>query len=232
MGYRILAVSDDAKFCDLVRTCAAHGEYMLDIAPTGTSAVRLIQETHIDLALLDLKLPDMDGMAWLTMIRQTEKGAGLLVIAASARRVDTEVADAFELGAEDYILKNCDPSELTARIRAVVRRRFEREERLGGAMVVGPIALDPARHECRVRGKKAALRPREFELLEILMRKAGRVLSRVYLLETIWGMTATANTRAVDVGISRLRLALGRRAGRWVETVERFGYRFRTLEDR
>ncbi|HAH07857.1 MAG TPA: DNA-binding response regulator [Elusimicrobia bacterium] len=231
MGYRLLAISDDSAFCDLLRTCAAHGEHLLDISPTGTGAARLLAGSHADLAVLDMKLPDMDGMAWLGMARQTEAGAQLPVIVVSGKRVDSEVASAFELGAEDYVLKSCDPMELGARIRAVLRRRFEREERLGGAMIIGPVELDPARHECRVRGSRVDLRPREFELLEILMRKAGRVLNRIYLLETIWGMSASANTRAVDVGVSRLRLALGRRAGRWVETVERFGYRFRTPDE-
>lgn len=231
MGYRLLAISDDAGFCDLLRTCAAQGEHLLDVSSTGSGAARMLAEAHADLAVLDLKLPDMDGMAWLGMIRQTEAGSTLPVIVASLKRVDSEVASAFELGAEDYVLKNCDPLELGARIRAVLRRRFERMERLGGAMLIGPVELDPTRHECRVRGSRVALRPREFELLEILMRKAGRVLNRVYLLETIWGMSASANTRAVDVGVSRLRLALGRRAGRWIETVERFGYRFRTPEE-
>ncbi|MBI5244799.1 MAG: response regulator transcription factor [Elusimicrobia bacterium] len=230
MGYRLLVISEDERFCGLIRACAAQAEHLVDFSKTGAQAMRMLRERRVDLAVLDSKLPDMEGLAWLAMARQAEAGAKLPVIAASSRRLDAEVAAAFELGAEDYVLKNCDPAELTARIQAVLRRRFEREERLGFAMSVGPIALDPARHECRVRGKKADLRPREFELLEILMRKAGRVLSRVYLLEAIWGMSAAANTRAVDVGISRLRLALGRRAGRWIETVERFGYRFRTPE--
>ena len=85
--------------------------------------------------------------------------------------------------------------------------------------------MDPGRHRCYVGGKEVELRPREFELLEILMRKAGRVLSRPYLLESVWGMSSAANTRAVDVTVSRLRKALGGKAGKWVESVEKFGYR-------
>ena len=227
VGYRLLGISEDEKFRDLIRACAAQAGYLLDFSLTGTQAMRQLQENPADLVILDPKLSDMEGLAWLSMVRQTEVGAKLPVIVASARKLDSEVAAAFELGAEDYVLKACDPAELTARIRAALRRRFEREERRGFPMTVGPVAIDPARHECRVRGKKVDLRPREFELLEILMRKAGRVLSRIYLLETIWGMSSSANTRAVDVGISRLRLSLGRRAGLWIETVERFGYRFR-----
>ncbi len=230
MGHRLLTVGDDSKFQESVSNCASQAGHILESAQNGTQGMRVLQENTPDLAILDSRLPDMEGLAWLRMIRQTEPGLRLPVIVASAKRVDAEVAEAFDLGAEDYVLKTCDLVELSARIRAALRRRYEREERLGFAMSVGPLTLDPARHECRVRGKKVSLRPREFELLEMLMRKAGRVLSRTYLLETIWGMSASANTRAVDVGISRLRLALGRRAGGWIETVERFGYRFRSLE--
>ena len=138
----------------------------------------------------------------------------------------------FELGADDYLAKDVETAELTARLRAALRRRFERRDQLGSPMQIGPIRLDPGLHECRVRGQRRKLRPREFELLEILMRKSGRVLSRPYLLETVWGMSGNASTRAVDVGVSRLRRTLGRRAGNWIETVERFGYRFCRLEDR
>jgi DNA-binding response OmpR family regulator len=137
------------------------------------------------------------------------------------------VANAFDWGADDYILKGCQIPELLARIRAVLRRRFERAEPSGYAVARGPIALDPSRHECRVRKKIIALRPREFELLEILMRKAGRVLSRHYLLETVWGMNREAGTRAVDIGVSRLRQALGPHGSAWIETIPRFGYRCR-----
>ena len=231
MGYRILVIGDDPRFYQLVRGCTDQAGFDSTACATGSQALRELQQSRTDLAVLDSSLADMSGLAWLRMVRQTEAGAKLPVVVASARRVDEEMAEAYDLGADDYILKTFDSVELLARVRAVLRRRFEREEQVGYAIELGPVAIDPARHECRVRGKIIDLRPREFELLEILMRKAGRVLSRIYLLETIWGMSGTANTRAVDVGISRLRQALGRRAGRWVRTVERYGYRFMTPEE-
>ena len=231
MGYRLLVIGEDARFQEAVRSCVEPAGYTSNPCRTGTQALRELQEGRVDLALLESKLPDMPGLAWLRLVRQTEAGAGLPVLVASGRRADEEMAEAYETGADDYILKSCEPLELMARIRAVLRRRFEREEQLGSPMRIGPVALDPARHECRVRGKRVSLRPREFELLEILMRKSGRVLKRVYLLEAVWGMSGGANTRAVDVGVSRLRRALGARAGAWIETVERIGYRYLTPED-
>ena len=151
-----------------------------------------------------------------------ELGKDLPIIVLNDRKTDHSVAEAYRLGVDDYIAKPCHPAEFLARMRAVLRRRFEREQFMGAEMTIGSVMLDPAHHQCLVRGKPVDLRPREFELLEILMRKVGRVLSRSYLLESIWGMSHTADTRTVDVAVSRLRKALGLRAGSWVETVERY----------
>lgn len=227
MSYRLLAIGGNAKMGALLGGCVSDGGYVLDIVNTGTEGLRIIMESSPDLALIDVDLPDIGGLAWLQVLRQTGPGKELPVIVASDRKIDDEVADAFAWGADDFVLKDCDPAEFAARTRAVLRRRFERLERAGGMVSIGAITLDPARHRCLVRASRVSLRPREFELLETLMRKAGRVLSRAYLLESVWGMTRDVDTRAVDVTVSRLRRALGPRAGRWVETVERYGYRFR-----
>lgn len=228
MGYRILAVGDDDWFVEVVRQACAQADHDLHIVRTGAEAIIELPSERHDLLLVDLQLPDVLGTSWLKMLRQTDFGREVPVMALTGARSDREMAEAFDWGADDYLEKGLAAAEVSARIRAVLRRRFEREEQAGAAMTLGPLQLDPARHELRLRGKKLELNPREFELLEILMRKAGRVLSRSYLLETIWGMSRLASTRAVDVGISRLRGRLGPRAGRWVETVERFGYRFRS----
>lgn len=226
----MLLVSEDSKFEALVKQRAETAGFSFTGVAKGVRAMEEIEQRQPDLVFLDVKIPDMEGLAWLKMLRHTEAGKEIPVIVASHHKDEAEVAEAFEWGADDFILKSCDPVELAARIQAVLRRRFERDEQLGCAMSVGSIALDPSKHECRVRGNSIELKARQFELLEILMRKAGRVLSRVYLLEAIWGMSRDASTRAVDVGISRLRIALGRRAGSQIETVERFGYRLRNPE--
>lgn len=227
MAHRILLVGEAISWAETLSAEYSAWNLVVDRASTGNEALAALKDPP-DLVLLGLDLPDMSGLACLKALRQTEPGRELPVIMVAARRGEAETAEAFDWGADDFAALDCEPAERVARVRAVLRRRFEREESVGRAMSVGPVALDPARHECRVRGRLVALRPREFELLEILMRKAGRVLSRSYLLETVWGMSRRAETRAVDVGVSRLRAALGRRAGAWLETVERFGYRFRT----
>ena len=223
----MLMVGVSPEVENALRTFAERANFSLASASTGTKGMGAVQASSVDLALVDCDLPDIAGLAWLKMVRQTREGKELPVIVTSARRTDSEVAEAFEWGADDFVELPCVPEELLARLRAVLRRRFERDEQVGYAMSLGPVSLDPAGHQCRVRGKALEVMPREFELLEILMRKAGRVLSRSYLLEAVWGMSRNASTRAVDVGISRLRRALGPRAGRWVETVERYGYRYR-----
>lgn len=222
-----MSISGDPDWSESVRSLASSMEYSLELIRTGSMALNVILKHRPDLGLLDLNLPDVPGLSWLNMLRSTEAGSALPVIVFHDKKPDESVAEAFACGADDYILKSCHPLELAARIRATLRRRFERAEQLGGELRGGDVSLDPSRHICRVSGEEISLRPREFELLEILMRKAGRVLSRAYLLEAIWGMSRQAETRTVDVTVGRLRKALGARAGRCIDTVERFGYRFR-----
>lgn len=201
--------------------------HSLEIAPSAARGWDAVEHGQIDLLLLDIELPSLERLGWFKLMRQTVPGRGVAAILASTRNDDDEVAEAFEHDADDFVLKNCESAELTARLKAVLRRRTAHEWREEGPLKIGAVTLDSSRHQCLVRSTPVELNPREFQLLEVLMRKAGRVLSRNYLLETIWGMSRAADTRAVDVAVSRLRKALGRRAGRWVETIERYGYRFR-----
>jgi DNA-binding response OmpR family regulator len=209
----------------MASACAS--EYLVQEAETATSGLEKAVAGACDLAMLDADSPSIDGLGCLKTLRHTDAGRELPAMVVSERRSDDAVASAFEWGADDFLLKDCDAAELLARLRSVLRRRYEREAVWGAPLSIGAITLDPSRHLCLVRKAAVRLNPREFELLELLMRKAGRVLTRAYLLESLWGMSRFANTRTVDVSISRLRRALGRRAGRWVETIERYGYRFR-----
>lgn len=232
MGYRMLLVSADKDLARVLSALAPDAHYAWQVAGTATAGLEAALKQAPELVVLDLDVPDMRGLDCLRILRSTAEGRELPVIAVDGRKSDDEVREAFDWGADDFVLKDCDPLEWAARLRAVLRRRFERQPLADEALALGSVTLDPVLHECRVRGRLVALRPREFELLETLMRKAGRVLSRQYLLETVWGMSRLADTRSVDVAVSRLRKALGRRASAWVETVERFGYRFRRPEPR
>ena len=230
MSYRLLLVSADSRWADSVKRACAAQPISWEQTPSLSAAWGRLFENEADLALLDLDLPAAERLGWLRTLRAADAGGRLPVVLAGVRSED-ELAEAFELGADDCVAKNCDDAELLARVKAVLRRRFERALVQEGVLAGGDVALDLSRRVCRVRGKPLSLNPREFELLEALLRRQGRVLTRPYLLETVWGMSARATTRSVDVCVSRLRKALGSRAGRWIETVERYGYRFRDPAD-
>ncbi|MBI4350131.1 MAG: response regulator transcription factor [Elusimicrobia bacterium] len=227
-----LVISANPALIVLLEACSGQAGCLLETAGTGAQGFKALLAAKPDLVFLDIAIPDIEGLSWLAILREMREGKGLPVIVAGEKLGQEELARSFELGAEDCILfRHCDPRELAARVRAVLRRRTAQAEQPSAVLSLGPLELDPGRHRCFAGGKEVRLRPREFELLEILMRKAGRVLSRPYLLEAVWGMSSAANTRAVDVTISRLRKALGGKAGGWVESVEKFGYRFCDPED-
>jgi len=224
---RFLAISENPALIGLLQGCAKQGDYILEVVRTGAHGFKAIIAAKPDIVFLDIAIPDIDGLSWLGILREMREGKGLSVIVAGEKLGPEELARGFELGADDCIVfRHCDPRELSARIRATLRRHVAHAEQAAATLSMGPVELDPSCHRCFVGGKEVPLRPREFELLEILMRKAGRVLSRPYLLESVWGMASSANTRAVDVTISRLRKALGGKAAGWIESVEKFGYRF------
>lgn len=232
MGYTLLAVCGNTGPKHLLEQCSKEGDYELVTAKSGSRGTQLAGEISPDMILIDAHLPDINGLMCLKILKETKESRGIPTVVLCEKYSDEEMAQALDLGADDYICyTQCDPREFAARLRTVARRRLERDDHVSTALALGTVRLDPARHICIVGKRLKRLRPREFELLEILMRKAGRVLSRTYLLESIWGMSRQADTRTVDVTVSRLRQALGRRAGKWVETVERFGYRFRDPDE-
>lgn len=224
MPYFALVVDGDAAARNSLGT-ALKGEFEVTSCGLAREALDHLRSTRPpDIVIVDYDLPDMEGLTFLKVLRETELGRNLAVILTGRRNSDERVLESFAVGIDDHLPKPFDLREMIVRVRAVLRRRYERLEHFGAALAVGPIEIDPSQRLCLVSGKRIPLQPREFELLEILMRKAGRVLSRVYLLETVWGMRHTAQTRAVDVMVSRLRRRLGGRAGKSIETVSKLGY--------
>lgn len=227
MPYHLLFLSNQESDDREIRR-GLEREYSLRVCARGDKALEEIKAFSPDLLILDLELADMEGLTFLRVLRETPRGKDLPVIVLSLRKTDESVGAAFEYGAEDFMKRPVDPGELLARVRVILRRNREQLDHWGTPLTVGEIEIDPSQRLCLVKGRRVSLRPREFELLEILMRKAGRVLRRSYLLETVWGMSSAAQTRAVDMVISRLRGKLGSRAGRLIETVSKLGYSLRT----
>lgn len=224
MPYFVLVVDADAAARQTLGA-ALKGEFEVAACGLAREVLDRLRSTRPpDIVVMSWDVPDMECLTFLRMLRDTEIGRTLPVILMGADKSEETVVEAFNIGIDDHLAKPFDTRELTVRVRAVLRRRYERLEHFGSALAVGPIEIDPSQRLCLISGRRVRLQPREFELLEILMRKAGRVLSRAYLLETVWGMSSTAQTRAVDVMVSRLRRRLRGGGGRLIETVSKLGY--------
>lgn len=181
-----------------------------------------MQESLPQLVMLDIMLPQEDGLSVLQKIRENEATARLPVIMLTARNSEYDKAYGLDLGADDYIAKPFGMMELVARVRALLRRTADpapaREYR------VGSLSLDPGRHEVRVDGAPVQLTYKEFMLLKLLMEGKGSVLTRSVLMDKIWDLSAERENRTLDVHIRTLRAKLGS-AGRCIETVRGVGYR-------
>jgi DNA-binding response OmpR family regulator len=220
MPYNICGIGPS----DLCRTIQQlSDEFTLECFDAAHQALERLRSGPANLLIIDAELADMPGMELLRVIRETAYGRDLPVIFLSSTKTKETLAAAFGLGVDDYVQKPFDARELRVRVRAVLRRRFEAMEHWGGPLAVGRIEIDPAQRRCLVDGERVTLRPLEFAVLEILMLKAGRVLSRNYLLNNIWHSSSVADIRAVDTVVSRLRKALGKH-GKVIETVSKMGY--------
>lgn len=221
----MLVQSDGARRRLLEQGLLVQGFSVTPIA-LAVEAFAACRRDRPDAVLIDLATPDMDGLSLLAALRQMEEYRGMAAIVMVPKGGVEAVLRAFELGADDCMEGAVDMRELGARLGAVLRRRAARDQFLEAPIRIGDVRLDPSRRLCRVGRKEISLRPLEFALLETLMRRAGRVLSRRYLLENVWGMPGEASTRTVDVAVSRLRRRL-QSAGWMIETVLKAGYRLR-----
>lgn len=197
----------------------------------GEDAVDLAVKQHPDLVILDLMLPGMDGLEVCKTLKKENRTASIPIIMLTAKSQESDKIVGLELGADDYVTKPFSPRELIARIKAVLRRTKEKHK-LPEALKIGELAIDLLKIRVTVKGKPAELTAKEFELLKTLIKAKGRVLSRDYLLDTVWGLdhATEIQTRTVDVHIRTLRKKLKGEAKRII-TVKNYGYRFEADED-
>ncbi len=201
----ILLVEDDPDTRrHVARDLVAHG-YRVDEASTGGDALRTWEGRRPDLVLLDLGLPDLDGM---TIVRRIRRDATTPILIISARDQEPDKIQALELGADDYVTKPFGMGELHARIRAVLRRAAGPAADATGIVTIGPLTVDAPRHEVLVDGQTVALTPREFELLRVLVAHAGRVVTRGRLLRAVWGSAYSEESHYVHVYVSQIRRKL------------------------
>jgi two-component system KDP operon response regulator KdpE len=200
----LLVEDDDATRAAVRRDLVARG-YRVDDVPDGATAMARWAARRPDVVLLDLGLPDLDGLA---IIRRIRREATTPILVLSARGAESTKVEALELGADDYVTKPFGMAELNARLRAAIRRAAGPAADPAGRIVAGSLVLDAATHEATVDGRRLELTPREFEILRVLLSHAGRLVTRGRLLRAVWGEAYSAEDHYVHVFVSQLRRKL------------------------
>ncbi|MDQ1683198.1 MAG: two-component system, OmpR family, response regulator RegX3 [Frankiaceae bacterium] len=221
----ILVVEDEESFSDPLSYLLRQEGFDVSVAATGTDGIATFQRLGADLVLLDVMLPGMSG--W-EVCRELRKTSMVPVIMLTARDSEVDKVVGLELGADDYVTKPFSARELVARIRAVLRRHGELEPLMSTTVEAGPVRVDIDRHVVSVRGESIALPLKEFELLELLVRNSGRVLTRGQLIDRVWGADYVGDTKTLDVHVKRLRSKVEEdpAAPRHILTVRGVGYKF------
>ena len=223
---RVLVVEDEESFSDALSYMLRKEGFEVSVAATGTSALTEFDRTGADIVLLDLMLPEMSGTE---VCRQLRSRSHVPIIMVTARDSEIDKVVGLEIGADDYVTKPYSPRELVARIRAVLRRNAgEVAELAAPSLSAGPVRMDVERHVVTVSGAAVPLPLKEFELLEMLLRNAGRVLTRGQLIDRVWGADYVGDTKTLDVHVKRLRSKIEPEpsAPRYIVTVRGLGYKF------
>jgi len=222
---RVLVVEDEESFSDALSYMLRKEGFEVEVCPTGPDALDAFDRSGADLVLLDLMLPGLPGTEVCRTLRQR---SNVPVIMLTAKDAEVDKVVGLELGADDYVTKPFSSRELVARIRAVLRRQGDTEEAPTATLEAGPVRMDVDRHVVTVRGNQVQLPLKEFELLEVLLRNADRVLTRMQLIDRVWGVDYVGDTKTLDVHVKRLRakVELDPASPRHIVTVRGLGYKF------
>lgn len=223
---RVLIVEDEPDLADPLAYLLRREGFEVQVAEDGPAALAAFEAAPHDLILLDLMLPGMSGTEVCRRIRTT---SAVPIIMVTAKDSEVDIVVGLELGADDYVTKPYSARELLARMRAVLRRTAEAEVDLDDRILeAGRVSLDVDRHSVAVDKREIAMPLKEFELLEVLMRNAGRVLTRGQLIDRVWGSDYFGDTKTLDVHIKRIRSRIEEKPGSPVMlvTVRGLGYRF------
>jgi two-component system response regulator RegX3 len=222
---RLLVVEDEESFSDALSYMLRKEGFDVTVAQTGPEALEQFDRHGADLVLLDLMLPGLPGTE---VCRRLRAKSNVPVIMLTAKDSEVDKVVGLELGADDYVTKPFSHRELVARVRAVLRRRNEPDGVSTATLEAGPVRMDVERHIVTVNGEPVQLPLREFELLEMLLRNSGRVLTRQQLIDRIWGADYVGDTKTLDVHVKRLRSKIEPDPGapRHLVTVRGVGYKF------
>jgi len=221
---RVLVVEDEESFSEALSFLLAREGFEVELASTGPQALAAFDRAGADLVLLDLMLPGLSG---LEVCRELRGRSDVPVIMVTAKDSEIDKVLGLELGADDYVTKPFSSRELVARVRAVLRRRG-RGDQAADTLEGGPVRIDVERHVVTVGGEQVPMPLKEFELLEALLRSAGRVLTREQLINRVWGSDYYGDTKTLDVHVKRLRAKIEPDPSQpqHLVTIRGVGYRF------
>ena len=224
---RLLVIEDESSFSEALQYMLTREGFEVAVSATGPGGLEAFERNGADLVLLDVMLPGLPGTE---VCRALRSRSDVPIIMLTARDGEVDKVVGLELGADDYVTKPFSGRELVARIRAVLRRRTETPELVPAAVEAGPVRIDVDRHLVTVRGEPVALPLKEFELLELLVRNAGRVLTRGQLIDRVWGSDYVGDTKTLDVHVKRLRAKIEENPSvpRHIVTIRGLGYKYDT----
>jgi two-component system response regulator RegX3 len=222
---RVLVVEDEESFSDALSYMLRREGYDTVVAGTGPDALSEFDRAGADIVLLDLMLPGLPGTEVCKALRAR---SSVPIIMLTAKDAEIDKVLGLELGADDYVTKPYSARELVARIRAVLRRGTDNEPAPDASLAAGPVRLDVDRHVVEVDGQPVSLPLKEFDLLELLLRNAGRVLTRGQLIDRVWGADYVGDTKTLDVHVKRLRAKIEPDPAnpKYLVTVRGLGYKF------
>ena len=222
---KILIVEDEEDVLELVRNNLEKDGYLTESAVTGREALKKAKSGVPDLVLLDLMLPELNGLEVCRLLKGDAETATIPVVMLTAKGTEADIVSGLEMGADDYITKPFSPRVLLARVKAVIRRNEVPVETNKSVVRIHDIEIDPGKHRVLVRGKTIKLTSTEFNLLHYLANRPGWVFTRYQIVDAIHGNDYPVTDRSIDVQVVGLRKKLGT-AGKYIETVRGVGYRF------
>ena len=224
----ILVVDDEVHIVELIQFNLEINGYNVITAYDGKEALNKIKTYDLDLVILDLMLPEIDGLEICKILRKDKKNKDIPIIMLTAKAEETDKIYGLEIGADDYVTKPFSVKELSARVKALLRR-IEKKDIEGGIIKVKNIVIDKNKHVVTVNESELELTLKEFEVLRVLAENRGKVLSRDYLLNNVWGYDFFGETRTIDVHIRHLRKKISKydNTEEYIETIRGVGYKIR-----
>lgn len=227
-GEKILVIDDELHIVELIKYNLESNGFKVSYALNGKDGLKMVSDVKPDLILLDVMLPEMDGFDLCKEVKKNDDIANIPIIMLTAKSEEFDKILGLELGADDYITKPFSVRELIARIKAVIRRNVKTQTKNKSAIEIKDLVIDMDKHEILKSGQKVELTLKEFELLKLLVQNKGKVLTRDFLLDKVWGYEYYGETRTVDVHVRHLRQKLDDDGDspKYIETVRGIGYKF------